>query len=118
MDLGFLPPTLTPRDNPLDVILDFLLQRRATGDGGGGQALVVPVAHLLQECARHGFSLEESHGALVTEAVGLGHGRCGGNHLTARQSAAGLSPRRAGWLCSSRGPRGDRRAPNLSPLTS
>eukprot|EP00969_Alexandrium_andersonii_P359713 15453816-Alexandrium_andersonii.AAC.1 len=62
MDLASLPPTLTPRDNPLDVILDFLLQWRATETVEAGH--LVPAARLFQECARHGFSLEEAMGAL------------------------------------------------------
>eukprot|EP00969_Alexandrium_andersonii_P364630 15464517-Alexandrium_andersonii.AAC.1 len=36
MDLAALPPTLTPRDNPLDVILDFLLQWRVGLPSEGG----------------------------------------------------------------------------------
>eukprot|EP00969_Alexandrium_andersonii_P031443 1373010-Alexandrium_andersonii.AAC.1 len=64
MDLASLPPTLTPRDNPLDVILDFLLQWRATEAAGAGT--LVPLARVFEECSRHGFSLEEAVYALET----------------------------------------------------
>eukprot|EP00969_Alexandrium_andersonii_P219005 9673061-Alexandrium_andersonii.AAC.1 len=64
MDLASLPPTLTPRGNPLDAILDFLLQWRATEAAGDGH--LVPAVRLFQECARHGFSLGEAQDAFET----------------------------------------------------
>eukprot|EP00969_Alexandrium_andersonii_P213975 9449393-Alexandrium_andersonii.AAC.1 len=50
--------------NPLDVILDFLLQWRATETVEAGH--LVPAARVFQECARHGYSLGEAMDALET----------------------------------------------------
>eukprot|EP00969_Alexandrium_andersonii_P027664 1207355-Alexandrium_andersonii.AAC.1 len=58
MDLAALPPTLTPRDNPLDVILDFLLQCRVGLPSEGG--VLAPLGRVYEECSRHGFTHEEA----------------------------------------------------------
>eukprot|EP00969_Alexandrium_andersonii_P065931 2907797-Alexandrium_andersonii.AAC.1 len=86
MGLAALPPTLTPRGNPLDVILDFLLQRRATEAGAGGRSYMAPVPELLQECGRRGFSSEEAADALETwRRLGLVSDTAGGT-FTLRES--------------------------------
>eukprot|EP00969_Alexandrium_andersonii_P164987 7293270-Alexandrium_andersonii.AAC.1 len=61
-----LPATLTPRDNPLDVILDYLLHPRPHegGEAAGGEA--VPASRVLLECSRHGFAAIEARDALET----------------------------------------------------
>eukprot|EP00969_Alexandrium_andersonii_P342055 15120069-Alexandrium_andersonii.AAC.1 len=64
MDLAALLPTLTPRGNPLGVVLDFILQWRvgATGEDGA----LAPAARVYEECSRHGFSRDEAADALET----------------------------------------------------